>query len=264
MHVSNQQFGDGFLLVMVLQFYGIIILDCAQQKGRILSRLGRTAGFSSIWPGKDGRSSTSILCSVWITADLFRHIVFHHDAHSNPPLSLSEKVAIAALCTVMFIFLVFAIRFQLSLRGLNDFRVSRGRLYNAISKLAKRSGFFRLEEAPLYVIPVTEYSKICVRVRNGVALPRQFLDYLTREEINALAARQLCLESLRPYFRSFWILLGCNVVVVSIGQWLQLTPLLAFLIYLTLLAGEMVAFIRYSPAILLQADLSAIKLTGNA
>jgi len=197
-------------------------------------------------------------------ADFFRIVVSHNNARTIWSLSLPEKIAIAALCTVLFMFFAFAIRFQMRLRGLNDFRVSRGRLYNTVSKLAKRSSFFRLEEAVLYVIPGPDYSKMCVRVGSGVVLPLQFLDLLTREEIDVLAARQLCMESHRSYFRSFWILLGCNVAVVSLVQWLQLAPLLAFPLYLSLLTAEMIAFNRSSLPMLLHADLHAIQLTGNA
>jgi Zn-dependent protease with chaperone function len=264
MHDINQQLGDGIVLVFVLQFFGIIFLDSALQKSRIICRLGKTGGVMNIWPGRGVDLSGMISYGTWLVYGILQDLLDYHRAQTYRSLSLQGKVAFAALFTVMFLYLAFAFRFQLRLRALNDFRVLRGQLYTAVSKLSKICKFLGLQGVPLYVIPDQDFEMLCVRAGSGVVLPRRLLDQLTRNEIDALAARQLCLQSRKSYFSIFWILLICNIVVVSLGQWFHIVPIYSFLLYTSLLVLEMFALNRYSPRMLFMADLRAIQLTGDA
>jgi Zn-dependent protease with chaperone function len=264
MQVTHEQIGEGFLFVIVLQLFGLIFLEYARQKFRIASILGKTDGVIGVWPRGASDLSFGIFWVMWMSASFFRDIVSVRDAHIHAPMSLSVKVAIAAMDAAMVLLLAFAIGFRLRMRGLGNFRVSRGKLYAAVSKLSKRSKYLGLEGAPLYVIPDPDFARMCARTSSGVVLPRGLLDILTRSEIDALAARQLCGQSPRSYFRGYWILLGCNAVMVALVQWLNATPLYALLIYLSLLTTEFYALNRLLPNVFFRADLRAIQLTGNA
>jgi hypothetical protein len=105
---------------------------------------------------------------------------------------------------------------------------------------------------------------MCARAGSGVVLPFELLELLNRHEIDSLALRQLCAQSKKFYFTSFWILLACNVAVVSAVQWIRVAPPSSFLIFLSLLAAEFFALDRYLPHMRFQADLRAIQLTGDA
>src|ERR1035438_1846455 len=97
---------------------------------------------------------------------------------------------------------------------------------------SSQSKYFGLDGAPLYVIHDLNFAKMCARAGSGVVLPFELLDLLNRREIDSLALRQLCAQSKKFYFTSFWILLACNVAVVSAVQWIRVAPLYSFLIYL--------------------------------
>jgi hypothetical protein len=147
---------------------------------------------------------------------------------------------------------------------LGEFRVLRGKLKATVRDFSQRSKFFGLLDAPLYVIPGTDFGEICTRMGSGIALPLELLDLLSRREIDALAVRQLCVQSRKFYFPLLWILLACNVGAVSVVQRLAAGPLYIFLLYLSLLAVEFFALGLYLPRMLFQTDIRAIQLTGNA
>ncbi|MGA2848105.1 MAG: hypothetical protein ABSE46_03840 [Terracidiphilus sp.] len=263
MHAANEQLQDGVLFVEVLQLFGIIFLDYARQKCRIASILGKSGGFVGVWPRGVSDLALAVFWFMWMPASFLRDVVFHQGAHSRAPLSLSTEVSLAAMDTVLFLFLAFAFLSKLRMRGLGDFRVSRGKLYASVSKLSKRAKYLGFESTPLYVVPDADFARIFARIPNGVILPRGLLDMLTRSEIDALAARQLCVQSRQSYIRGFWVLLACNVTVVSAAQWIRVSPPYSFLIYLPWLAAEFIAINSCLPHLLFLADIRSIQLTGD-
>jgi hypothetical protein len=179
-------------------------------------------------------------------------------------MSLSAKIGIVAIFGFVLLFLAAAIRFHMRLRALGDFQLSRGNLLVTVRKLSKNSKFLGIQDAPLFVIPNSDFAKMSARMGSGVVLPLSLLDSLTRREIDALAARQLCVQSRQFYFPIFWILLACNVAVVVVVQAVEVAPLYAFLLYLSVLVLEFLILRRKLPQMFFQADLRAIHLTGDA
>jgi hypothetical protein len=257
MHDAIERFQIGLLIAFLLTASTMFFLDRAQLKRR------RTIG-PIIWIGPAVAASYYLWWAAFIVLSLVRDVVDHPAAHTHAPISLAEKIAIAAIFGFVLLFLAAAIRFKMRLRVLGNFQLSRGKLLVAVRKLSKNSKFLGIQDAPLFVIPDLDFAEMSARMGSGVVLPLSLLDSLTRREIDALAARQLCVQSKQFYFPIFWILLACNVAVVAVVQGLEIPPLYAFLLYLSLLVLEFLALSRKLPQMFFRADLRAIHLTGNA
>lgn len=225
MQVNGQYLRDGIPFFILLELFGIILLDCAQQKCRIVSRMGKACGARSFVPTR------GVDLSVWLflfTWEMNNSLVDFTSSHSNrvhTHLSTMEFMASIALYFILFFYVALSVFFQLSLRKLIDYRVSRGKLFASVSRFAKGSKFLSWDGVPLYVIRDSDYAKVCPRSGKGVILPLGLLNQLTRCEIDTLAARQLCLQSIKFYSQALVFLLASDIAVVTVVQWMRVATL---------------------------------------
>ena len=242
----------------------MIFLDCAARRSRLTSLLGNAAGIPFVW--QPPRDNLIFYIYIWPWLVLFIiHLFSEHPAvHTPPSLSIWGKIAIVVVDSGILLMILASLLFWLRGRTLEAFRLTRGKFVYGVKILSRKTKVFSSQDPPVYVIPDQDFARICPRMGRGIVLPRRLLDQLTRQEIDALVARQLCLQSKQFRYPAIWILLVCNVVVVSIAQWLQAAQLFAFLLYLSLLAVELFALSRSLPRMLFQTDLRAIQLTGDA
>jgi hypothetical protein len=257
MYIAIERFQIGLMIAFVLNAFTMFFLDRAQ-----LTR--RFTGDPFIWIGPGVTISYYVWFLGWIVLSILRDVVAHPGAHTHAPMSPAERIGIAALYVFALVFVASAVRFKIRLRALGNFQLSRGKLLAAVWKLSKNSRFLGIQDAPLFVIPDSDFAEMSSRVGSGVVLPLSLLNLLTRREIDALAARQLCVQSKRFYFPTLWILLGCNVAAVTVVQGLEVAPLYGFLLYLSPVVLEFLALSRKLPQMFFQADLRAIHLTGDA
>jgi hypothetical protein len=270
MHDAIGHIAVGYLIVLALLFCNIIFLDSAALRSRQRSLLGNVGGALSIWLGIKDKRITYLFFLLWIvpgTVCMFVGMFNDHPAtHPKVPPPLWQEITIATIGAIYILIFMAAMRLALRSRILKKYQISRGLLLNAVNSISRNAKVTTSlgQVPPVYVIPDSDFARTCPLMRIGVVIPLRLLDLLTRREIDALAAQQLCLQSYQIHDPALWILLGCNVVVVSLAQWLQIGPLLSCLVYPSLLAAELYTLSRYLPHILFQADLRAIRLTGNA
>jgi hypothetical protein len=248
----------------LLQLSGMILLDHVQLKSRQTSLLGNACKVQIAWPGPGAISCFYVFWLAYILLSFARDVVGHAGPHLHALSSSSWEIALGTWEAGFLLAILAAIRFRRRARVLGEFRVLRGILKATVKDFSQKSKFFGLLDAPLFVIPDADFVEVCARMGSGIAIPLRLLDSLSRREIDALAARQLCVQSRKFYFPLLWILLACNVVVVFIVQWFQGALLYAFLLYLSLLTLEFFALSRSLPRIFFQTDLQAIQLTGDA
>jgi hypothetical protein len=266
MHDVIEQLPEELAIVVVLQFVIALFLDRAQLKRRQKNLLGKTEFDPIIWPGRATISCFWLLYFGWFS---IRTVYDFSGRRTNQVLptessKLFWKIVLAAICIAFPLIFAAWARFASRMRALHEYRIRRGQFFNAVNKLSKRSRLFRFPDIPVYVLPDQDFGMLCARMGGGVLTPLRLLNQLTRKEIDVLAARQLYIQSGEFYVPALLILLVCNIALVSLGQSLQISPLYAFLLYLSLLTVELFALSRSFPRMFLRTDLRAIRLTGNA
>jgi Zn-dependent protease with chaperone function len=256
------------LIAFLLQIASSAALDSTQLRSRIYHLTGRKPGLLSSGSGRTFRSTFWPIWGVWIVNSFIRDFSRRPATPVQHHWLLWQKIAVAALYAALLLFMTVDFRSEMRFRALGTFRLSRGKLFQAVAKLSKKSSFFGLQDAPLFVIPDVEFATVASRASRGVVLPLGLLDQLSREEIKALAARQLCVQSRKFYFPANWILLCCNVIIAAFMAVVALrpdfgTPVICGLC-VALMAVELFAIDRFSSRMLFEADLRAIRLCDNA
>jgi hypothetical protein len=255
---------QGLIVIFMEQLFVALFLDRAQLKCRQLSLLARVGVEPIIWPGPATVLCFYLLMFGWYSVRMVYDFSGRPGGQTTESATLFWKISLAAICAGTLLIFTAMIRFASRVRTLGDYRLSRGQFLKAVNELSRRGKFLKLVTRAVYVLPDNDFGKLCARMGGGVALPRSLLDQLTRREVDALVARQLCMQSGKFYFPAFWVLLVCNVAAVCLVQKFQVAPLPAALTYVSLLIGELFTFTWYLPSILFRADLRAIDLIGDA
>jgi hypothetical protein len=255
------------LIVFLLQIASSAVLDSTQLRSRIYHLTGRKPGLLSMGSGRTFRSTFWPFWGIWLVNSFIREFSRRPAAHAQFHWLLWQKIAVGAIYAALLLFMAVDFRSEMRLRALGTFRLSRGKLFQAVGILSKKSKFFGLQGAPLFVIPDANFDTLATRASRGVVLPLGLLDQLSRSEIKALVARQICVQSRKFYFPVTWILLCCDVVMAAfmaaVALWPRLgTPIICALCA-AIIAIELVAIERCSPRMLFESDLRAIRLCDN-
>lgn len=257
---------DELVVIFALHIIIFLFLDRAQLKSRRKILLGAEKHPLLIWLGPGCWASYYTYMPIYLllifSRYLFLHPTRHHHTDSLAPIW--QWFVVAAIIVGFAGLTVNGVRFQLRVRALRCFVVSRGKLKARFDKLSERSKLFVFPPLSLFVLPDNSFSEQCSLFGLGVAVPRSFLDSLTRSEVDSLAARQLSLQSTRFYFPAFWFFLAANAAVVIPVFWLHPSSLIADAIYALLLVAELFVLSRMLPGMLLQADLRAARLVDDA
>jgi hypothetical protein len=140
------------------------------------------------------------------------------------------------------------------------FLLSRGSLLAGIQTLARKAGKPSLG---VYVVPDDFRAQPTQGLGPVVLIPRRFLDWMSRSEIDALAARQLARQQREYVLPPLDFLLVCGLAAVGLCELLHAGIAGRSLVFLVLVAAETVALALYFPRAEVNADLRAIGLTGN-
>jgi hypothetical protein len=139
-------------------------------------------------------------------------------------------------------------------------QVSRGVLFESVRGIARKAGS---ATPPIFVLPDASRTWRSAHIAGAVLIPRQLLDSMSRREIDALVARQVCRQSRQYYNPIVWSLLACDVVAVCLMEWLETGSSMRWITALALLAFQFAALRTYVPRALASADRRAIDLTGD-
>lgn len=250
-------------IIFTIHFAAMVFVDRAQLMSRRASLQGNACRVPIVWAGIGSSISFRVFWLVWLVLLIARDIFFDPGRHAHAPLPLWEWIVLWSLAAVFLLEMVADIRFLRRMRILKSFQISRGFLFSSVKGLSRRIGYLGIGTAPLIVTPDAEFPMACDRVGSGVLLPMGLLDQLSRKEIDALATRQLSVQSRGLYFPLFYVLLACDSVVVALLFWFNAAPVYSFLFCVSLLAAELLALNLRLPHMLFQAELRAIRVTGD-
>jgi hypothetical protein len=150
-------------------------------------------------------------------------------------------------------------------KGPEPLQISQGALFDGIEAVRLKAGIG--SPLKIYVLPegYQAQSEDYVRMRAiKIFMPRRLLDWMSRAEIDALAAYQLAWPQTRRYVG--WTLLGIfiyGLMASVILTWLKIGPRGRWEAFLVLLIIEITALACLRPRLRYLADLRTIALTGN-
>jgi Zn-dependent protease with chaperone function len=121
----------------------------------------------------------------------------------------------------------------------------------------------QLSAIPVWVVPDFDGAGTCAQLGRGIIIPLSLLDQLSRKEIDAVVARQLCLQRGSSSGNLLWTLLASDVAVVVFLGVVHAGVAISCLAYISLVVAELLVLAHRLPRIFVQADLRAVRLTGD-
>jgi hypothetical protein len=253
-----------FALGVCLQTVGMLVVDHAQLKNRMFALFGNTERVPLVWVGPGTGVLLGCLTPLCLLALNIAGLLGRTAAPDRLPWTWLEKALLLAFVVGVALLWWSEIRFSRRARTMGWFALSRGRLFDSVRTLGHKAHAPFLGEMPLYLIPDQRRIPSGVWVGSGVLFPLPLLEQLTRREIDALVAWQLCRQSSRFYLPLFSSLLVCNAVAIVLAFCLHLSLAASFAIFTLLPMAEVAGLLRYLPCALLRADLRAIEITADA
>ena len=256
---------EGLAMAFCLQIWTMFIVDRAELKSRMVGILGYARRIPLIWSGPAVNRAFWMLYMPWVGVSVVGDFAGMGDTHPHVPWALWQKVVFGLFAVAVASFAVVAtIWIRRRRRQAKMLPLSRGVLWESVRKMARK---VRISEliggAGIFVLPDMSRALRLGWPGTTVLIPRQLLDSMSRREIDALAARQLCLQSKQYFYPPFWTLLACNAAVVCLLEWLVASATVRSLGLLPLLAAQIVALRFYLPGALTQADFRAVEMTGD-
>jgi len=263
MNAVIEQLRHGAVIVFTLHVSTMIFIDRVQLQNRRRCLIGDSVGTPIYWRGPASERSFYLLWSSWILLDVVGLAAPRSIVSSRVPAPYWQWFALGAWAILVLWIVTVDFRFRRRMRFLKDFQVSRGRLVDAVDGLALRTGAFALGTPPLFIIPDRDFEKGCARLGVGAALPLELLDMLSRQEVKALIARQLCQQAGSFYYAAFWALFVVDASGVVAVRMLQFGTLASGAAFILLAAAEFLLLGRFLPQMLMNADIQSIRLTGD-
>lgn len=271
MRAAIEHFELSLFVVYMLSAIPLLFLDAAQKRDRLLGILGVPGAWQPTWEGPASRLCYAFVYMGWLVCTVIKDFAERSPRHQvEPSWTLSDKVFLVSF-SALFVALVFtSIWSRKDSAKLEEFRVSRGQLYTSFSRLTRklRLGRFWLplmhvSGHPLYVLPDSQLASARKYIGNGVLLPRSLLNLLSKEEIDALAARQLCRQSTTFYLPMVLPLVGFDSIAVFAARWLHAGLLLGVGGSVAVIAVQLFVLNCLLPGMLLRADLRAAHIAQS-
>jgi hypothetical protein len=264
MPLAIKSLSDAWAFIFILQLVVMLALDREELRARITLFSAESSRVPIIWGGPGVGRCFLELYWVWLVLRFADLISGHHSLSNHPKPPISQTV----LGLVIFFALLgllstidWMYRKKISLEA---YLISRGKLMKSFKSLSGRCGDFFTASMPLYVLPADDFAKKAAYMRRGAIVPRQFLDQLSRREIDSILARQISLQSKEFYSPVFWPVLIINCLGALTAWKAPLGSLSTGLLFLSLLIAEMIAVRLAMPRMVLRAGLQSIRLTGFA
>ncbi len=255
----------GLLAILALYIPAMAFVDRAQWKMSLGELLGKAKRLPVLWrfPAADPIAGVLLwlpfMLLTWIDSLLPARAV-----HAYAPWQLWQKAALAMMALVAVFLALAAIRLRRWQRQAEALQLSRGVLFDSIRRIARKAKLFGGARPRIYVISEVSQARLCAYFGSTVLIPRQLLDSMSRREVDALAARQLCRQSRQYYSPPSWALLACDLAAVCLVGWLKISLATCWIVLPALLAVQFAALAIYLPRALADADWRAVELTGDA
>jgi Zn-dependent protease with chaperone function len=263
MHDAMEQIEKGFLIFAVLLFIAVLLLDWAIRKARLESMFGNTVKPAVFPAGGIEDSSFRLFWTAWVVFKLTDEFLLRPVVRSHAPWSPGWRTVFLAVYAAVPLVLLTLIYVWWRSRPKNVFQLSRGLLFDTARRMTNKLAPLALMETPVYLIPNPDCARTCARFGRGVVLPLPLLDILNRKEIDALVARQLCQQTNRSSRRKLWTLLASNAAIVIAVGLFHPGVVISCLAYASFLSAELWILFRWLPCGLIEADLRAMRLTGD-
>jgi hypothetical protein len=264
MNAALEQFEKGSLILFVLFYVIVHYFDRAVRKVRLESLFG--VGVEPVAFPNGGVESDffRVAFLFWVVVKFFDDVLLRPVVRSHPDWSSGWRAAFIVLLIAVPIMVGVLFFFWWRRRPTGVFPLSRGLLHDTVGRMTETMTLSGWIEMPVWVLPDSDGARTCARLGRGVVVPLSLLDQLSRKEIDAIVARQLCLQR-RSFPRNLlWTMLAPDVgAVVALGV-LHAGVVISCLVYASLLVAELYVLSRRLPRIFIQADLRAISLTGDS
>jgi hypothetical protein len=264
MAAVSDRLQEGISMIVTLHLSAMLFVDRAQLKSRLVGILGYAKRVVAIWSGPATDRTSYMIIFPWIVLTAAGDFVWPSAAHQHVPWQPWQRVAFGVFAVVV---LSFAVRATMRLkrwgRWAGTFQVSRGDLFDSVRRMCRKAGIFAWIDPRVYVLPDLTQAQRFALIGTAVLVPRQLLDSMSRREMDALVARQLCRQSKPYYYPPFWTLLACDVAAVGLEEWLAPSSGIRWVAVLSLLAAQLAALANYLPRALAQADFRAAELAGD-
>lgn len=254
---------EASILLIYLQAIVMIAFDRAVLKVRIQPMLGDSARIPPIVLGAGFVRTFSGFYLV-VVAQMTNLFSRHQERVRHADSPAWQWLLIGAFAILVLAVSVAMVAQARGLKSLKEYGVSRGKLRAGLESLARKARFLLPGSMPLYVLPELDFQTLCKRAFLGVAVPRQLLDQLSRNEIQSLLARQLAPQSPRIQFLVFAPTVVFNCCAIGAAWAGHIGSLATGLLFLSLVAVELLALHLSQPWLTLCARLYSIQLTGNA
>ena len=253
---------EALLIVFALYLPAMAFVDRAQWRSRLVELLGNAKGIPVLWRIPIDDPIASILYFSLVPLYCADAVLRSPATHAHVPWQLWQGGVLAIIATVVWVPMGVGMTRGRRWQGRAEaLRLSRGALMLRIRRMANKTGIFR--RLGIYVLPDMRLAWDCAYSYRVVLVPRQLLDSMSRREIDALAAWQLCRQSKQYYAPPSWTLLACDAVAVCMLDWLKVSPATRWIILLAVLAAQFAALAIYLPHALAEADRRAVDLTGD-
>jgi hypothetical protein len=251
---------EGIAMIVALHLPAMLFVDHAQLKSRLVGILGYAKRVSAIWSGPATDRTFYMIMFPWIGLGL----VWPSAADQHAPWHLWQKAAFGLLAAILVSFAILAtMRVKLWGRYAATFQVSRGVLFDSVGRMCREAGISGWTDPRVYVLPDLSQAQRFASFGTTILVPRPLLDSMSRREMDALVARQLCRQSKHYYYPPFWTLLVCDVAAVGLLEWLAPSSVVRWVALLPVLAAQFAALASYLPRALARADFRAAELTGD-
>lgn len=258
-------FADALAYVLILQWVAMLSLDRMTLRVRAASLLGNSKTVPRFWYGPGCAGTFYGLYWLWMFAYFAADITRPQTIHRSRLSSDSSAIAVVAVLLVAFGFNLFlGFQTRAAAASLETYRVYRGKLADAARSVVSRCGRRLLPfDVALYVLPKENFADLCNSVRWGVALPFEFLDELSRKEINSIVAGQVSRQSQHVYAPVYWAALLLNGVSAYLVYAFHLGLAEAGILLVALASIELISIRLYSPFMQFRAELYSIELGGS-
>jgi hypothetical protein len=256
---------EGLGMIVTLQLPAMFFVDRAQLKSRLVGLLGYGKKVRAIWSGPAVDRTFWMICFPWTILGAVADFVWPSVTRPrHAPWPWWVKAGFGLFVVLVLLFGVLAAkRLGRWRRWAGSFQVSRGALFDSVRKMCRKAGIFVFFEPRVYVLPDLSQAQRFTLFGTAVLVPRQLLDSMSRREMDALVARQLCRQSKHYYYPAFWTLLACDAAAAGLAEWLKPGLAAGWVALLLLLAAQFAVLARYLPRALARADFRAVELTGD-
>jgi Zn-dependent protease with chaperone function len=258
-----EQFDKSFVIFAALVYVAALLVDRAVRKARLESMFGSTASAAFFPIGGIEDFSFRVVSVGWLVFKMIEDFALRPVVHLNAHWSLAWRDVYLGTFVAIPLAFVALIFFWWRGRPKKVFQLSRGQLFETVRRMTDEIAPMGLMEVPIYVVPEPDCAKTCSRLSRGVVLPLPLLDLLNRNEIDAVIARQLVLQVKGRLGWRVWAFLASNVAVVATVSLLNLGMAISDLLYAFFLTAEIYFLFRILPRLLMEADVRAIRLTGD-